>query len=379
MERVTSPQKPVYLDHAASSPMRPEALAAMLPFLGERFGNPSGSHAVARAARVAIEDARDAMADALGCAPSEVVFTGGGTEADNLAISGFAYGRRVCSAVEHHAVLRPVEAAGGLTVAVDADGLVDLDALRGALDNDVTVVSVMLANNETGVVQDLAAVLQVVNEAAPEAALHTDAVAAFCWRDIATEAAYADLISVSAHKFGGPMGVGALVVREGVELSPLLRGGGQERERRSGTHNVPAIVGMAAAATVTVRTRAAEVARIGALRERLAAGLIASVDGLVVTAPGAPHTAGTLHVRVPGAESEALVFALDQLGLCTSAGSACASGALEPSHVLAAMGVDSASAHGALRLSFGWSSTEADVDAALVAIPKAIEDLRARS
>jgi cysteine desulfurase len=369
----------VYLDHAASSPLRPEAVAAMLPFLGERYGNPSGSHALARAARVAIEDARDVMAEGFGCAPGEVVFTGGGTEADNLAITGARDGGRVCSAVEHHAVLRPVEAAGGTVVAVDGRGGVDLDALRAALTPDVSVVSVMLANNETGVVQDLDAVAAVVRECAPRAALHTDAVAAFCWRDVARDAQAADLISVSAHKFGGPMGVGALVVRDGVTVTPLLRGGGQERERRSGTHNVPGIVGMAAAAAVTVRTRADEVARVGALRDRLAAGVIAAAPDVVVTAADAVRTAGTLHVRVGGVESEALVFALDELGVCASAGSACASGALEPSHVLAAMGVDAASARSSLRLSLGWSSTAADVDAALVAITKAVETLRAQS
>jgi cysteine desulfurase len=261
-------------------------------------------------------------------------------------------------------------------VGVDADGAVDLDALRAPTGPDVAVVSVMLANNETGVVQDLEALRAAIGH---DVLLHTDAVAAFCWRDVATEAAPADMVSISGHKFGGPMGVGALVVRDRVSLAPLLRGGGQERERRSGTHNVPGIVGMAAAAAVTARTRADEVARLGALRDRLAHGITSAVAGVTVTAPSATRTAGTLHVRVDGIESEALVFALDQLGVCASAGSACASGALEPSHVLAAMGVDAASARGALRLSLGWSTTAADVDAALVAIPKAIENLRAAS
>ncbi len=368
-----------YLDHAASSPMRPEATAAMLPYLGERFGNPSGAHARARAARVAIEDARDVMAEALGCEAREVVFTSGGTEADNLAVTGVGDGARVCSAVEHHAVLRPVGACGGVVVGVDHAGRMDVGALRDALTEEVALVSAMLANNETGVVQSLDEIAEVVRERAPRAALHTDAVAAFCWRDVARDAAAADLISVSAHKFGGPMGVGALVVREHVALAPMLRGGGQERERRSGTYNVPGIVGMAAAASVTVRERAAAAARVDALRDRLASGLTSALSGMVVTAPDAEHTAGTLHVRLDGFESEALVFTLDEFGVCTSAGSACASGALEPSHVLAAMGVDAASARGALRLSLGWSSTDADVDAALVAIPKAVESLRAAS
>jgi cysteine desulfurase len=281
-------------------------------------------------------------------------------------------GRRVCSAVEHHAVLHTVEAVGGATVAVDPDGRVNVEDIP----RDAGLVSVMLANNETGVVQDLASVRRAVGD---DVVLHTDAVAAFCWRDVAREAACADLISISAHKFGGPMGVGALVARDRVALAPLLRGGGQERERRSGTHNVPGIVGMAAAAAVTARTRAEEVARVGALQDRLARGITSAVAGVTVTAADAPRTAGTLHLRVDGVESEALVFALDQLGVCASAGSACASGALEPSHVLAAMGVDSASARGALRLSLGWSTTANDVEAALVAVPKAIESLRAAS
>jgi cysteine desulfurase len=285
----------------------------------------------------------------------------------------------VCSAVEHHAVLRPVEASGGVVVAVDHTGRVDVDALRAELSDDVAIVSVMLANNETGVVQSLDEVASIVRQHAPGAALHTDAVAAFCWRDVAREAAAADLISISAHKFGGPMGVGVLVARERVDLAPILRGGGQERERRSGTHNVPAIVGMAAATAVTVRERTDAVARVGALRDRLASGITAAIDGVVVTAADAEHTAGTLHLRVDGVESEALVFALDQLGICTAAGSACASGALEPSHVLSAMGVAAESARGALRLSLGWSSTTADVEAALLAVPKAVESLRAAS
>ncbi len=357
-----------YFDHAATSPMRPEAVAAMLPHLGDQFGNPSGAHAVARAARAAIEDARDAMGAALGCDPGEVVFTGGGTEADNLAVFGAPAGRRLCSAIEHHAVLHAVEHLGGET-------FLDLDDLVTKWTDDVSLVSLMLANNETGVVQPVAELAAVVDG---RALVHTDAVAAFNWLDVASLAVGADLISVSAHKFGGPKGVGALVVRGSAKVNAQLLGGGQERERRSGTHNVAGIVAMAAAASAAVRERDEVVARVAAWRDVLANALL-DIGGVTITAPDAPHTAGTLHVLVDGVESEALVIALDDLGVCASAGSACASGALEPSHVLAAMGVHRDAARGALRLSMGWSTTASDVERALVAVPKAIETLRSRA
>ncbi|MEY2399271.1 MAG: cysteine desulfurase [Actinomycetota bacterium] len=374
MSRVAAP---VYLDHAATTPMRPEAVSAMLPFLTDNFGNPSGAHGMARAARGAIEDAREVVAAELGCDPAEIVFTGGGTEADNLAIAGAPEGRRLCSAVEHHAVLRPVEHGGGTTLSVDENGVVDLDALRGALRADDALVSVMLANNETGVVQPIDTIAEVVRSVAPGALVHTDAVAGFTWIDVASATAAADLVSVSAHKFGGPKGVGALVVRGETKLAPLLLGGGQERERRSGTHNVAGIVAMAAAAAAAGRDRAATVARVATLRDRLAEAVVGATPGVTVTAAEATRTAGTLHLQVAGVESESLVIVLDDLGVCASAGSACASGALETSHVLAAMGVGAGS--GALRLSLGWTTSQADVAAAAVAIPKAIEVLRSRA
>lgn len=371
---------PAYLDHAATTPMRPEAVAAMLPLLTDTFGNPSGGHAAARAARQVIEEARDVMAAALGCAPAEVVFTSGGTEADNLAIAGMHArhpGSAVCSAVEHHAVLHAVELVSGVTVGADALGRVDLDELAAAVGPETALVSVMLANNETGVVQPLDAVADVVRAKAPGAALHTDAVAAFSWLDVAVLAAGAHLVSVSAHKFGGPKGVGALVVREGIELRAQIVGGGQERDRRSGTHNVAGIAAMAAAAEATVRDRAATVARVGALRDALAERIAAAVAGVVRTAPSAVTTAGICHLRFDGVESESLLVLLDDHGVCASAGSSCASGALEPSHVLTAMGVAPESAAGALRLSLGWNSTTADVDAAVATVTKAVEQLRA--
>jgi cysteine desulfurase len=379
---------PAYLDHAATTPMRPEALAAMTAVQTDHYGNPSGAHRLARDARRVLEDAREVMAAALGAQPREVVFTGGGTEADNLAIFGVARRRAgaggpavaVCTAVEHHAVLHPVEALHGRVVGVDARGQVDLDALAAALDDTVAIVSVMLANNESGVVQPLAAVARVVRAHAPGAVLHTDAVQAFPWLDVATLAADAQLISVSAHKFGGPKGVGALVVRDGVTIEPLLLGGGQERDLRSGTQNVAGIAAMAAAARATVQTRAATVARVGALRDRLADGLRAAVADVhesgVAGTDRAHKVAGSCHLCFGGLESESLLFLLERAEVYASAASSCASGAQDPSHVLAAMGVPREVAQGSLRLSLGWPSTDADIDLALQAVPAAVAQLR---
>lgn len=370
----------VYLDHAATTPMRPEAVAAMLPFLTERFGNASGVHAVARAARDALDEARETVARCLGVEPGEIVFTGSGTEADNLAITGVLTRRggvAVCPAGEHHAVLHSVQAAGGRVVPTLADGRVDLDRLADALDDDVSVVSVMLVNNEVGTVERLADVAEVVRERAPQARLHTDAVQAFPWLDVANATATADLVAVSAHKFGGPKGVGALVVRAGTEVAPVIHGGGQERDRRSGTHNVAGVVGMAAAMRTTVDDRAAMVERVGRLRDRLADGLLASVPGTVETVARADKVAGNCHLQFEGVESEALLVLLDDAGVCAAAGSACASGAVEPSHVLTAMGVDHGAALSAVRLSLGWTTTDDDVDLALKAIPEAVARLRA--
>ncbi len=370
---------PVYLDNAATTPMRAEAVEAMLPFLRDRFGNPSGSHAVAREARKALDEARDVVAACLGAEPGEVVFTGGGTEADNLAVAGvhrLRGGTVVCSAIEHHAVLHACAALDGRLAPVTPDGVIDPDGLAAVLGPGVTVVSVMLVNNEVGTVQPLAVVADLVRRLAPGAALHTDAVAAFAWLDAAVLAAPADLVAVSAHKFGGPKGVGALVVRRGVKVAPLLHGGGQERDRRSGTHNLPGIVAMAAAMQAAVAERADVVARVEALRDRLADGLLAAVPGAVETGRRADKVAGTCHVSFEGVESEALLMLLDGEGVYASAGSACASGAVEPSHVLAAMGVPRERALGSLRLTLGRDTTEADIDVALAAIAPAVARLR---
>jgi len=371
-----------YLDHAATTPMRPEAVAAMLPFLTEHFGNPSGSHAISRRAKQALEDAREVTASALGCAPGEVVFTGGGTEADNLGVAGVVArsgGTAVCSAIEHHAVLHTVQSLGGLVAPVTADGMVDLPALDDLLrahGDDVAVVSVMLANNEIGTIQPLADVAAIVRRRAPGAVVHTDAVQAFPWLDGAALARDADLVSVSAHKFGGPKGVGALVVRGSAKVAALVHGGGQEQERRSGTHNLAGIVSMAAAIEAMVATRPGDAARVARLRDRLADGLLAAVPDAIETGRRAGKIAGNCHLRIRGVESESLLFLLDEAGICASAGSACASGAVDPSHVLSAMGVSRDEALSAVRLSLGPPTTEADVDLALKVLPDAVARLR---
>jgi cysteine desulfurase len=357
----------------------------MGPWLAGGFGNPSGAHSIARAARKAIEEARDTVADCLGVIPGNVIFTGGGTESDNLAVLGRARAVRgplAVSAIEHHAVLHAAHAAERFdgtpvrTVGCGTDGIVDLDALVPALDDSVSMVSVQLVNNEVGTLQPLAEVARIVRRRAPNAALHTDAVQAAPWYDIAQLGSAADLVSISAHKFGGPQGVGALALRRPVELEPLLYGGPQERERRAGTHNVAGIVGMAAALEATSRQREAAGRRVRALRDRLLAGLLAGTARAHETAVGREKAPGHCHVVIDGVESEALLVLLDRAGVCASAGSACASGAMEPSHVLMAMGYSAEQALGALRLTLGHASTGADVDLALQAVPAAVAQLR---
>ncbi|MGF1596477.1 MAG: cysteine desulfurase family protein [Acidimicrobiales bacterium] len=372
-----------YLDNAATTPLRAAALDVFVPLTTEGYGNPSGAHRMAREANRVLDEARDTLAGVLGIEPGRIVFTGGGTEADNLAVRGVVDatgGVAVCSAVEHHAVLDPVEHLGGRVVGVGTDGRIDLDRLAAALDPTVALVSVMVANNETGIVQPLAEVVRLVRELAPDAVVHTDAVQALCWLDVAELTAGADLVSVSAHKFGGPKGVGALVVGDRVRLQPLFLGGGQERGRRGGTQNVAGIAAMAVAAAETVAERSTAVPRVAALRDRLADGIRAAVDGVVESgvpeADRSAKTANICHLCFDGVESEALLLLLEKSDIMASAASSCASGAMDPSHVLAAMGLSRQLAFGSLRLSLGYDTTDADIDAALDAVPAAVARLR---
>jgi len=375
----------IYLDHAASTPLRPEAQAVWLEASARFHANPTGSHRAARAARRALDDARDDVAAVLDRPSSEVVFTSGGSEADNMAIRGVLGergGTAVCSAGEHHAVLDPVERAGGVTVGLEADGTVSPDRLADVLraEASVSVVSIMTVNNETGVINDIPALVEVTRDCAPDAVFHTDAVQAMSWLDLRTHVASADLVSITGHKLGGPVGVGALLMRDGVVLDPLISGGGQERGRRAGTPDVAGAVAFASAITATDAERPEAGRRLGALRDRLVAGLRSQLgDRLMATVldSGAPVAAGIAHVIVRDVEAEALLFLLDAAGLQASAASSCSSGAQDPSHVLAAMGIDRMVAQGSLRLSLGHTSTEADVDAALAIIPPAVERLTA--
>jgi len=377
----------IYLDHAASTPVRPEAAKAWLLATESHHANPTGAHRAARHARRALDDARDVVAAALNRPPAEVVFTSGGSEADNLAIRGVLAARggtAVCSAGEHHAVLEPVEHAGGLTVPLDSTGRVAPDALREVLSavDDVSIVSMIAVNNETGAINDLPALAAVVRDTAPGAVFHTDAVQALSWIDLAAATEDVDLVSITGHKLGGPIGTGALFVRSGVVLDAQILGGGQERGRRAGTPDVAGAVAFAAAVEVAVADRQREVGRLGELRDRLVAGLIDQLGDVVIPTILSSDderavAAGVAHLMFAGIEAEALLFLLDADGLRASAASSCSSGAQDPSHVLAAMGIDRDIAQGSLRLSLGHTSTEEDVVAALEIIPRAVTKLLA--
>jgi cysteine desulfurase len=379
-----------YLDHAASTPVRPEAIAAMQPFLGEFFANPSGGHAASRVSKNALEQAREVVANACGARPQEIVFTGGGSEADNLAVKGAAWAARergdadgvVTTGIEHKAVLGAVsrlerEGFRAARVPATAAGTVDVDRLAESIDERTAVVSVMLVNNETGIVQPLTEVAEVVAARAPRAVLHTDAVQAPQWLELTSHTAPATLVSLSGHKFGGPKGAGVLVVRNGAQLVPLIEGGGHEYDMRAGTQNVAGIVGLATALRVTDEQRQTETARIARLRDRLQAGLTDVVPGFSVNGDEGRRVEGIVHAAFDGLEAETLLLALDHEGIYAASGSACSSGAIDPSHVLLAMGMPRERALSSIRCSLGYASTDSDVDEALAVIPEVVGKLRA--
>jgi cysteine desulfurase len=358
--------------------MLPSAFEAMLPFLAGSHGNPSSPHAKGRAARRAIDDARDELAEFLGCDPGELIFTSGGTEADNLAITGTSgEGAVVVSAVEHHAILEPALRLGARVCAVDHDASLDLGQLADLLDDAVNLISVMAVNNEVGTIEPLDAVVALARERAPRALLHCDAVQAAPWLDVAKLTADFDMVSVSAHKFGGPTGTGALVVRDRarVSLQPLLRGGAQEAELRAGTENLAGIVATGAAAKAWGRERESTVSRVQALRDRLEDALTST--GATPTSRRSGRVASILPLNFKGVATEELLMMLDRAGVEASAGAACASGALLPSHVLLAMGLSEEEIEGSIRFSLGWPTTVDEVDDAVSLIQATVSSLAA--
>lgn len=375
----------LYLDHAATTPLRPSAWTAM-EAIRDTHGNPSGVHGIARAAKNALEGSRERAAHLLGAARSdEIVFTAGGTEADNLAVAGAVLadgepGHVVVSAVEHKAVLESAAFVARLgtavdVVPVDGRGLIDAAAVADRVGPGTTVVSTMLANNETGALQPVAEIVEAVREKNPDTLVHTDAVQAFVSEPVDVGALGVDLLSLAAHKFGGPKGVGLLYVRDGVRLEPVLHGGSQERGRRAGTHNPMGVAGMVAAMEETVSDRSAFRDRVARYRDTFERAVAVAVPGLVVNGPVERRLVQHAHLGFPGRNSETLLIRFDQAGLAAAAGSACQSGAVEVSHVLAAMGFDEAQAAGAVRFTFGWTTQPGDAELAAKIVTAVFEDL----
>jgi cysteine desulfurase len=382
-----------YLDHAATTPMLPEAIAAMTEELAE-LGNPSSLHNAGRRARRVVEESREQLAEVFGARASEVVFTSGGTEADNLAVKGLFWARQAAdqrrrriltTAVEHHAVFDSVrwlcdaQGASADWLTVEATGLISPDVLRAALSGDPTdaaLVSVMWANNEVGTVQPVAALAAVAREFSVP--FHTDAVQAAAQLPLDFAATGVDAMTVTAHKLGGPVGIGALLVGKGITLTPVLHGGGQERDIRSGTLDAPAIRAFAVAATVSAERRSLETKRIAALRDDLIRQVKLAVPDAVLNGPppGPDRLPGNAHFSFPGCEGDALLLLLDAKAIACSTGSACTAGVAEPSHVLLAMGADESRARGSLRFSLGHTTTQADVDALGTAIGEAVTRAR---
>lgn len=375
----------VYLDYAATSPVRTEVRELMAEVMAEAWGNPSSLHYAGRAARAVVDRARSQVAALIGCRPRDIIFTGSGSEADNLALKGVAWAYRdrgrhvVTTAVEHQAVLRACAALerDGFEITyvpVDASGRVDPDDVARALRPDTILVSVMLVNNEVGTLQPVAEIARYARERG--VLVHTDAVQAAGVLPIDVDQLGVDLLSLSAHKIGGPKGVGALFVRPGTQLLPLIDGGGQERRLRAGTENTPAIAGFGLAAELAAAERAARAARLCRLRDRLESGILDRVPGARVHGVDAERAPHITNVLLPGTTADTLLIQLDLVGVAASSGSACSAGSPEPSHVLQAMGLSEEEAFASVRFSMGPETTEEDIDYVVDLLPRAVERAR---
>ncbi len=390
LQEIDANSRIIYLDHAATTPVREEVLDAMLPYFSEAFGNPSSLYAIAGESRNAIDEARARVASVLNCRTSEVVFTGGGTEADNMAVKGVAStfdepGDIVISEIEHHAIIHAAEQLEKdghhvITVPVDRYGVVNPIDVSSRLSDRDAVVSIMFANNEVGAVNDIAEIARIAKQHAREAGtrvvMHTDAVQASGKLSLDVKTLGVDLLSLSAHKIHGPKGVGVLYARRGIKLEALIAGGGQERQRRSGTENVPGIVGMGLALALAENERLQFCQRTRELRDRFLTAATERITGIVVNNHpdnSLPHIA---HISIPGLEGEPMLLGLDFKGVCASSGSACSSASVEPSHVLLGMGMSYELAAGSLRFSFGKDSREEDVEYAVNALSEVVNQLR---
>ncbi len=378
-----------YFDHAASAPRREQVTEAMAPFQHGVVGNPSGMHRAARDARRVIEEARDEVANFVGAEPGQVVFTGGGTESCHMAIAGVANAYRrahgsahiISSAIEHHAVIdsvatlrRDYDSITSDELSVDSDGVVRLDELARLVKPETAIVSVMNANNETGVIQPLHAVAATVRELNPGIVTHTDAVAAAAWLNLAETTKEIDLVSLCAHKIGGPVNAGALIIRKALPFDAVMPGGGQERGQRGGTVDVAAAVGLATATRLVAQDRELA-AKQAAIYQRQLVEALTDLPGCAITAPSASKLPGTVHVTFEGIASDELLFLLDHAGICASAAASCSSGAAKPSHVLGAMGVSDSRARGSLRLSMGIETTQEEVNYAIATVTRVVSQL----
>ncbi len=378
----------VYLDNSATTPVRPEVLAAMLPYLLEEYGNPSSLYRKAAAAEQAVIRSREQVAAALGADPSEIYFTACGTEADNWAIKGAALANKkkgmhiITSQIEHHAVLHTVEylekqGFSATYLPVDSEGRVSPEALAAAIREDTVLISIMMANNEIGTVEPIRELAAIAAE--KKILFHTDAVQAIGSLPVDVKALGVDLLSLSAHKFGGPKGVGALYIKKGTRLDTFMHGGAQERGRRGGTENVAGIAGLGTAITLATRNLEEKSKRITALREKLIEGILATIPDARLNGHRTERLPGNVNFCFRYIEGEALLLRLDAQGVAASSGSACTSGSLDPSHVLLALGLPHEIAHGSLRLSIGEQNTEADIDHVLAVLPEIVKTLRMMS
>ena len=376
----------VYFDHAATTAVDPGVFAAMAPYFVERYGNPSEIHWLGRETREAVERGRAQVAAALGAADKEIIFTAGGTESDNMALTGylqrFEPGHLIVSAVEHPAIMETARALNRLGwavdfVPVDAEGVVDLEAYEQAFRDDTRLASIMFANNVVGTVQPVAELARIAHEKG--AAFHTDAVQAVGSLPVDVVDLDVDMLSLSGHKLYGPKGIGALYVKRGTRVQPILHGGGHERRLRSGTENVPGIVGLGVAITLAAEHMAEVRPRLESLRDRLAAGVQERIPEVTYLGHPTERLPGNVCVSVRYIEGESMVLQLDAQGVAVSSGSACASGSLEPSHVILAMGFGAEEAHGSVRLTLGRENTDADVDYFLAVFPPIVARLREMS